>query len=75
MSAAMELMLLGMGTVFVFLTVLVVATGFMSNALKDFGFSDDKPASKPTPAGNDIDPKLRQAISLAVQKYRREHDG
>lgn len=77
MAQAVEVMALGMGTVFVFLTLLVLTVSFMSNALKDFGFGADEqpptPGRKSSVGSAPVDPKVRQAITLAIAKYRREH--
>ena len=75
-SAALELMALGMGTVFVFLAVLVIATNAMSSVLKDLGFTEVAGSKPSPPAGagpRSVDPKIQRAIELAIRQYRREH--
>lgn len=68
-----ELMFLGMGSVFVFLILLVYVTGFMSTLLTRF-FPEAPPApAKParrakTPAA--IDPELVAAIGAAIKQHR-----
>ena len=64
----LELMLVGMGTVFVFLTALVLATASMSRLLQRF-----LPAPPPS-AGPESGPTPEEvaAISVAVARYRRE---
>lgn len=71
-AQGVELMLYGMGTVVVFLALLVVATGIMSQLLKRF-FAEAQPAivnkTLPrSPAGND--PQLVAAISAAIKRHR-----
>ena len=60
-----QLMLVGMGTVFVFLTALVAATSLMSS------FAMQKapatPANESGPSAEEI-----AAISAAISQYRRE---
>lgn len=76
MSRAVELMALGMGTVLVFLTLLVVAMNAMAAALKGFA---DAPKAAPSrrlsaaPAATVVDPATQRVIALAIQKYRSEH--
>jgi len=65
----LELMLVGMGTVFVFLTLLVLATALMSHLVQRF-------APAPAPRGDTADggpmPEEVAAISAAVTRYREE---
>ncbi|MCV2403369.1 OadG family transporter subunit [Marinomonas sp. C2222] len=68
------LMVLGMGFVFLFLCILIVATSFMSRLLNQF-FPDvavAAPSAKPVaaPAASKVDPKLAEAITAAVHHYR-----
>ncbi len=78
MTQAAELMIVGMGFVFVFLTVLVFATKGMSKvAVKLAPPVPPKPAparaaASPTQPGMD-DATLMAVISAAVNKYRSEH--
>lgn len=66
-----DLMIFGMGTVFVFLAVLVVATSLMSQLVKRFDTPvPPTPAgSVPTPSAAD-DKQLVAVISAAINKYR-----
>ena len=67
--SGLELMLIGMGTVFVFLMLLVLVTRLMSVLITKYAFE----------AGNHlsavrtevIDDELRQAIVEAVHRHRR----
>lgn len=68
-SAGLNLVLYGMGTVFVFLIVLVLATIAMS-ALVGLT-TPDTPASSPEESE---DPLLIAAISAAVKKFRQRRN-
>ncbi len=68
-----ELMAFGMGTVFVFLAVLVVVTMTLSTVVQKFFPEAPKPATRPTtprpqPANNDE--QLVAVITAAVHKHR-----
>ena len=69
----LELMIYGMGTVFVFLAVLVVVTTSMSAIVNKF-FPDEVPAAQPTPSAVQQTPAsddtLLAVISAAVHQYR-----
>lgn len=65
-NQGLELMLLGMGTVFVFLTLLVFTTSFMSKAIASW-----KSAERlETPQGLG-DAHLRRVIAAAVAQHRK----
>lgn len=67
-SEGLNLALYGMGTVFVFLTALVLAVKLMSSLVLRFepaDVADKKPATEP---------KLRAAISAAVHQYRGDQE-
>lgn len=68
------LMVLGMGFVFLFLCILIVATGFMSRLLNQFfpDVSVAAPSAKPvaTSAVGNVDPKIAEAITAAVHHHR-----
>ena len=61
-SQGVELMLVGMGTVFLFLTLLVVATWAMSRMIL---------AWLPEPTGDEAEADLIAAVTAAVQHHRR----
>lgn len=76
LTQAIELMFLGMGIVFLFLTILVFATGYMSKLVLRFA-PDEKPvearrtqSSGQTSASNDE--QLLAVLSAAVAKYRSD---
>ena len=60
-----QLMLVGMGTVFVFLTALVAATSLMSSLTMQKGPATDAGSGEPT--AEEI-----AAISAAISQYRRQ---
>lgn len=71
----LSLMLFGMGTVFVFLTLLVFATTFMSkmvNRLVPNIIEDPKVSQTSTAADNSqsIEPQTLEAIKLAIKAHR-----
>jgi oxaloacetate decarboxylase gamma subunit len=70
----LELMLLGMGSVFVFLILLVAVTTAMSSILTRF-FPETLPAAKPPKrarpsAGAAIDSELVAVIGAAIKQHR-----
>lgn len=71
-SQGIELAMYGMGTVFLFLSLLVVATRLMSSFILRY-YPDAKPAAA-TPglpgAAPDPDPRLLAVISAAIQQHR-----
>ena len=68
-----ELMVLGVGTVFVFLVLLVGLINLMSALINRF-FPEAAPAAKPkrmaTAAAQSIDPELLAVIGAAVSQHR-----
>ena len=70
-TQALDLVLYGMGTVFVFLTVLVAMTMLMSLIVGGVGSSMDKGMVGVDDLNTDkVDPKLVAAISAAVKRHR-----
>ncbi|GGK71186.1 OadG family protein [Amphritea balenae] len=75
MSEGLSLMVFGMGFVFVFLTLLVFATGFMSKVIAKVvpeappqPARPAAPAAAPAPAGGD---ELIAVMTAAVHQYRK----
>jgi oxaloacetate decarboxylase gamma subunit len=67
--SGLELMLIGMGTVFVFLMLLVLVTRLMSVLITKYAF---EAGPHPSAARNDIiDDELRQVIVEAVHLHRQ----
>jgi oxaloacetate decarboxylase gamma subunit len=68
----LDLMLFGMGTVFVFLTLLVVATLLMSVLIRKWMPEQEAPlADKERPAEEGIDPRIVRVIEAALAKHRQ----
>jgi oxaloacetate decarboxylase gamma subunit len=72
-----NLMLFGMGTVFVFLTVLVFATTLMSKVVNRLAPEEVKETSATMPndtslqsAQTNINPRTLEAIKLAIKAHR-----
>ena len=73
-----SLMLYGMGTVFVFLTILVFATGLMSTLVNKFSpekvvepKKTAKPSSNNTGSANAPSPQVLDAIKQAIAAHRQ----
>ena len=77
LTQAIDLVVYGMGTVVIFLTVLVGATMLMSYCLQTF-FKAERPevTLRPSAAPSEglTDPKILAALSAAVKKYREDHN-
>jgi oxaloacetate decarboxylase gamma subunit len=76
LMSGLELMVLGMGIVFVFLTMLVVVMQGMSwvaARLQPEAPGERQPAPVHVTAGHAADPRLIAAISVAVSRYRKSH--
>lgn len=74
MEQGFDLMLFGMGTVFVFLTLLVFATRSMSWVVNRF-FPENEPVIpvEPTPVAVNaaaVDPKVLAVIQEAIHQHR-----
>jgi oxaloacetate decarboxylase gamma subunit len=73
MASGIELMFAGMGIVFLFLTMLVVAINIMSALV--LRFFPEIPVSKTIPGiTTDIDKSVVAAITAAVHQYRKKHN-
>ncbi|WP_020210345.1 OadG family protein [Gilvimarinus chinensis] len=72
-----DLMIYGMGTVIVFLTLLVIATGVMSRVMLRY-FPDPvaiepKKERRPSAAGDQVEPRIQKVIEEAIRKHRNSH--
>lgn len=67
LEQGLSLMAVGMGTVFVFLTGLIVATTIMSRLLQRFGGGEPPPGAGPRPD----DRQLVAVITAAIREHRR----
>ena len=72
MSSGIELMFAGMGIVFLFLTMLVVAINIMSALVQRF-FPDTHPHTEAVPVSSGMDKSIIAAISAAVHQHRSKH--
>jgi len=70
LEQGLDLMLYGMGTVFVFLTLLVIVTALMSAAIQRWLPDDEIEVA--SPAGNNfgVDDRITTIIQLALDKHR-----
>lgn len=75
MSEALSLMAVGMGFVFVFLTILVGVTTLMSKLVNKYAPAPEPKVSVASPQMNATsnDAQLLAVLSAAVEKYRSDH--
>ena len=66
-------MLLGMGTVFVFLTILVIVTAIMSSLVQKYGSVQPTDLASPGAAGELDEATLLAVISAAIHAHRSKH--
>lgn len=66
-------MLLGMGTVFVFLTLLVIVTSTMSALVQKYGAVQPADLNEPGAAGQLDEATLLAVISAAIHAHRSKH--
>jgi len=72
-TSGVELMIVGMGIVFLFLTMLVIAINLMSSLVQRF-FPDAPQTAIPVPSvASGTDKKTVAAITAAVHQYRDKH--
>ncbi len=74
LNESIQLLIYGMGTVFIFLFILVLATTAMSQLIARYAPEPAPvaPAKRQAKTVQSVDPDVLQAIGLAVQEYRRE---
>jgi oxaloacetate decarboxylase (Na+ extruding) subunit gamma len=72
MSSGIELMFAGMGIVFLFLTMLVVAINIMSSWVQRF-FPDAPALVVAATVSSGIDKNVIAAITAAVHQHRSKH--
>jgi oxaloacetate decarboxylase (Na+ extruding) subunit gamma len=76
MEQALELLIFGMGTVFVFLVVLVFAVNLMSRLVENY-FPEPVPPAAPIPkakaVSRAIDNTTLAVIKAAVHQHREKH--
>ncbi len=76
MSQAVELMIAGMGFVFTFLIVLVLATSLMSKFITRFAPEPAIPVKTPrakVKVPMSVDPDTAEAIKKAITQFRSRH--
>lgn len=72
MTSGIELMFVGMGIVFLFLTMLVVAINLMSALVQRY--FPEIAVSKPVPGiTTDVEKNVVAAITAAVHQFRKTH--
>ena len=74
LNESIQLLIYGMGTVFIFLFILILATTAMSRLIARYAPEPAPvvPAKRQVKTVQSVDPDVLQAIGLAVQEYRRE---
>jgi oxaloacetate decarboxylase (Na+ extruding) subunit gamma len=73
MSSGVELMFAGMGIVFLFLTMLVVAINIMSSLVQRFFPDAPIQVTTTTAVPSGIDKSIIAAIAAAVHQHRNKH--
>ncbi|MDD1623471.1 MAG: OadG family protein [Methylococcaceae bacterium] len=73
MSSGVELMFAGMGIVFLFLTMLVVAINIMSSLVQRFFPDAPTLVVAATTVSSGIDKSIIAAITAAVHQHRSKH--
>ena len=68
-SQGLDLLLYGMGTVFIFLTVLVVVTTFMSATVNKIAHSQPQEVATDTSHAQ-VEPRIVKAIQAAINQHR-----
>jgi oxaloacetate decarboxylase gamma subunit len=71
--SGVELMIVGMGIVYLFLTMLVFAINLMSFIVRRFFPEISRPANPLPPVAPGIDKKTVAAITASIHQYREKH--
>ena len=73
MQAGLDLLIYGMGVVFLFLTLLVLAMGAMSALVQRYFPVADPPRADiaPAPVQQSVPPDIMRAIQAALDKHRK----
>ena len=69
----LDLMLYGMGTVFIFLTLLVIVTTLMSSIVQRWLPDDDFEIAPPPSTNFGVDERVAAVIQAALEKHRCRH--
>ena len=78
LATAANIMLLGMGCVFVFLGILVVGINLLAKIAAKYHVEEPAAAARPAPApagGSQLTPDVVAAISAAVHQFRGAQGG
>ena len=70
MSTGLEIMLVGMGTVFLFLAMLIVAVNIMTGIVQRFSSQEMSEST----LVHQVDPSIIAAISTAVHQFRNKNN-
>lgn len=73
MSSGIELMFVGMGIVFLFLTMLVIVINVMSGLIQRYLPEESVSSINPITQNTATDKNYIAAITAAVHQYRRTH--
>lgn len=74
LQQGVELMLFGMGTVFTFLALLVLATVLMSRIIGRWLPDETTPSTSPSPLATSDDARLKVVIAAAIHQHRNKRD-
>lgn len=66
-----DLMVFGMGTVFVFLTTLVIVTVSMSSVMSRFFPEAEQPLTPPVAPASKVDDRTLAIIKSAIEQHRK----
>ena len=66
----LDLMLYGMGTVFIFLTLLVIVTTLMSTLVRRWLPEEDATSPPAATSSSDVDGRVLAIIQAAIDKHR-----
>ncbi|MGB1402454.1 MAG: OadG family protein [Porticoccaceae bacterium] len=69
-AQGLDLLLYGMGTVFTFLTLLVLITSTMSALVNRIATEEAVAAPAPSVASNAVEPRLATVIQAAIDQHR-----
>jgi oxaloacetate decarboxylase gamma subunit len=72
--SGIELMIAGMGIVFVFLTMLIICINFMSSLVQRFFPAEPQKKIPVSSLSSGLDKRTVAAITAAVHHYRDEHN-
>lgn len=71
LQGGLELMAFGMGTVFVFLTLLVAVTASMSTLVQRYAPESHSTPDEPSRGSGEPSPEILAVLSAAIHQHRR----